>query len=33
MGTHKEINFAEEERDEEPRSAEVSKKKKKGRTE
>jgi hypothetical protein len=27
MGTHKEISFAEEERDEEPRSAEVSKKK------
>ena len=32
MGTHKEISFAEVERDEEPRSAEVSKKKK-GRTE
>jgi hypothetical protein len=31
MGTHKEISFAEEERDEEPKSAEVSKKK--GRTE
>jgi hypothetical protein len=27
MGTHKEISFAEEERDEEPWSAEVSKKK------
>ena len=31
MGTHKEIRFAEEERDEELRSTEVSKKK--GRTE